>query len=226
MKKVEFIEKYGIESYEAYKKRRAEYARAKRQEYKEYYEKNSDKIRKRESERCKIKYTTQEGRAYRLYKAYMEFDKKMGLDTDITPEWIIENIFNHKCNWCGETDWRKMGCDRIDNTKGHTIDNVVPSCGKCNIHRGSKSFERYTTSKERLTDNPNYSKKYYEAHKEEKKEYCRRYRESHPTLKEKLGEEGYKAYKHNAYMKNREKRLAYQKEYNRKEQVCRKIFFI
>ena len=37
--------------------------------------------------------------------------------------------------YCGDTE--DIGLDRIDNTKGHTKDNVVPCCYICNTTRGS-----------------------------------------------------------------------------------------
>jgi hypothetical protein len=30
-----------------------------------------------------------------------------------------------------------IGCDRLDNDKGHTKDNVVPCCVSCNTVRGN-----------------------------------------------------------------------------------------
>ena len=38
-----------------------------------------------------------------------------------------------KCNYCGETN--NIGCDRIDNLKGHTMNNCVPCCQLCNVTR-------------------------------------------------------------------------------------------
>lgn len=59
-------------------------------------------------------------------------------EVDLDAQWIIDNIFNEGCIYCGETDWHKLGCDRIDNTKGHTKDNVVPCCSRCNKLRSNK----------------------------------------------------------------------------------------
>ena len=46
--------------------------------------------------------------------------------------WIVENIFTHKCAHCDESDWRKIGCNRIDNDLPHIKSNVEPCCKKCN----------------------------------------------------------------------------------------------
>lgn len=54
-------------------------------------------------------------------------------DIDIT--WMINNIMTKPCVYCGDTN--RIGCDRIDNSKGHTKDNVVPCCFDCNCARNN-----------------------------------------------------------------------------------------
>ena len=106
-----------------------------------YQEAHREEIKEYQRKRIKGIY----GRAYNLSKGYEQMDKKAGRnESTITPEWIIGNIFASKCYWCGETDWRQLGCDRIDNTKPHTPDNVICSCGKCNVERGRHSFDWFT----------------------------------------------------------------------------------
>ena len=46
---------------------------------------------------------------------------------------MISNITTKPCFYCGDTN--RVGCDRIDNSKGHTKDNVVPCCYDCNCAR-------------------------------------------------------------------------------------------
>nr|DAW71726.1 MAG TPA: restriction endonuclease [Crassvirales sp.] len=66
-------------------------------------------------------------------------DKKKGLECDLTIEDMLD-IMNHPCVYCGDT--KRIGCDRIDNSKGHTKDNVVPCCVECNKARSDYfSFE-------------------------------------------------------------------------------------
>lgn len=112
-----------------------------------YQEAHREEIKEYQRKRIKGVY----GRAYNLCKNYENMDKKAGRGkSTITPEWIIGNIFASKCYWCGETDWRQLGCDRIDNTKPHTPDNVICSCGKCNKKRNKHSmdyFQKYQISK-------------------------------------------------------------------------------
>lgn len=77
-------------------------------------------------------FKTPMGRAYSLLGAYNQSDKQHNRGNgDLTAKWIVENIFTKSCK-CGESDWRKLGCNRLDNNKPHTKDNVEPCCMKCN----------------------------------------------------------------------------------------------
>lgn len=90
-------------------------------------------------------HSTKEGRANNLANAYKQLDRNARRgESTITPQWIIDNIFTSKCYWCGETDWRELGCDRILQHLPHTPDNVICSCGKCNVERGIHSFDWFT----------------------------------------------------------------------------------
>lgn len=76
---------------------------------------------------------TPKGRAIYLLNRYKSSDKEHNRgESDLTAQWIVDNIFTKSCVHCGETDWTKIGCNRLDNSKPHTIDNVEPCCGKCN----------------------------------------------------------------------------------------------
>lgn len=85
-------------------------------------------------------------------------DRIKGLETNLTPEWIMDNVLNSKCFYCGETNWTKLGCDRIDNTKGHTTDNCICSCGICNVKRNDRytveEFKQYRSLHPRTCDIP------------------------------------------------------------------------
>lgn len=61
------------------------------------------------------------------------WDKKRGLDFDLTVD-EVRIIIGSGCSYCGESEMR-IGLDRIDNSKGHTKDNVVAACIRCNYLR-------------------------------------------------------------------------------------------
>jgi hypothetical protein len=44
------------------------------------------------------------------------------------------------------------GLDRIDNTKGYTLDNVVPCCSECNFYKGSHKQDDFLAWIQRVTD--------------------------------------------------------------------------
>lgn len=75
---------------------------------------------------------------------YKRLDMEHGRgESTLTSEWILNNILNSKCHYCGETDYHKLGCDRIDNSKPHTEDNVVCCCRRCNTQRGRMKYQDY-----------------------------------------------------------------------------------
>lgn len=73
------------------------------------------------------------GRADMLITSYRKKDKKAGRGKgDLTPKWVVENILSKPCVHCGKTGWNVIGCNRLDNSKSHTMDNVEPCCKECN----------------------------------------------------------------------------------------------
>ena len=108
---------------------------------KKYYQDNKETL----VEQKKQYHQTTMGRAVNLVSTYRQNDKKYNRgECTLTAQWMVDNIFSgQKCIFCGESDWTKLGCDRIDNTKPHTPDNVNPCCDKCNAKRGKKEFEEF-----------------------------------------------------------------------------------
>lgn len=70
-----------------------------------------------------------------------KYDRKRGLDNDLQEERVSELILQ-PCVYCGEQGV-KMTLDRINNSKGHTFDNVLPACYRCNIVRGSMPYQAW-----------------------------------------------------------------------------------
>lgn len=71
----------------------------------------------------------------KMISAYKCKDKRKNFECDIDRE-FMENIITSQCVYCGSFD--NVGCDRINNNKGHTKDNVVPCCYRCNVTRGNQ----------------------------------------------------------------------------------------
>lgn len=93
-----------------------------------------DTARRAKYERQRKYYRTDSGRAAILASVYRKIDKSKGLDCDIDSDYLIRHIVTMPCIYCG-TDEDEIGCDRIDNSKGHNKSNVVPCCAVCNAAR-------------------------------------------------------------------------------------------
>ena len=98
-----------------------------------YYQANKGKIAE-----CKAAYIDPQTHpmnwARNMVNAYRQIDRdRFGDDSQtITAEWFLDNIAYKPCAHCGVQRIGLVGCNRLDNTKGHTIDNVEPCCFKCN----------------------------------------------------------------------------------------------
>lgn len=70
-------------------------------------------------------------------------DKKRGYANDLSIPTIIKLLSLGECTYCGDTK-TKLTLDRVDNTKGHTVDNVNVACARCNIMRGNMPYDAWT----------------------------------------------------------------------------------
>ena len=96
---------------------------------KKYIQENREKLVEYKRQWRKTPY----GRASILLDAYKQKDKLHNRgEGDLTAKWIVDNIFTKPCVHCGESDWHKIGCNRLDNSRPHTKDNVEPCCIDCN----------------------------------------------------------------------------------------------
>lgn len=108
---------------------------------KQYYQDNAEYYKQHSKQYYQ---NTKIGRANSLIASYRENDKKYNRgECTLTSEWIVKKIFSNSCHYCGESNWKRLGCDRIDNTKPHTQDNVVPCCSSCNRKRGKKDYNMF-----------------------------------------------------------------------------------
>lgn len=83
-----------------------------------------------------LEQQSQRSKVSKMLSQYRLSDKKKGLivEIPITIEQGIE-LLSKACVYCGDTT--RIGLDRIDNTQGHSINNVVPCCYDCNIARSN-----------------------------------------------------------------------------------------
>ena len=103
-----------------------------KREYQKQWRKDNNSAEKQKEYR-----KTKKGRAICLSNAYKHYDRDtFYADTTISNDWIISNLFSgQSCVYCGDSNWRHLGADRIDNNKPHSEENVVCSCGICNVER-------------------------------------------------------------------------------------------
>ena len=75
-------------------------------------------------------------KASKMISSYKIKDKSHDYEiSDIDIDWMIDNVLLNKCIYCGDTV--RVGCDRIDNSKGHSKENVVPCCYEYNCARNN-----------------------------------------------------------------------------------------
>lgn len=107
--------------------------------YLEDLKKNTVKCpEKKRLHRNKIEQKSRRSLTGRFTQARYRAEKERGLDWGIAKSEYSE-LIKLPCHYCkGEINETGAGLDRIDNTKGYLLDNVVPCCGSCNITRGDR----------------------------------------------------------------------------------------
>ena len=137
------------------REKRSEYNKKYRAEHKEYYQEYMKKWEHEHKEERKEyaksrdnsvsnnrRRATMDRKANALSQDYRYADNGRGFNTEnnVDGKWIEENIYTSRCVYCGDSNWKHLGCDRIDNSRPHTADNVVCSCGICNIERQGRKM--------------------------------------------------------------------------------------
>ncbi len=85
--------------------------------------------------------------ALQVYNTYKQTAARRHYKFEITPEQFLE-LTAKECYYCGEPPSRSLlrmgqipfiytGIDRIDNSKGYTIDNCRPCCTQCNMAKNT-----------------------------------------------------------------------------------------
>lgn len=103
----------------------------------------------------RVKRTYEKGEASlnALYSVYRIQASKRHLSFELTRDQFKE-ITKKNCFYCGDEPHQKIknkngdyiynGIDRVDNTKGYLIENVVPCCGICNKAKSNKTLEVFS----------------------------------------------------------------------------------
>lgn len=102
----------------------------------DWHKKNPEKVRANQDRQLERQRRERKSGKYRdkyIYKDSRGTDRKLGRKNDLTIEFVREEIAKG-CSYCGETSLN-MTLDRIDNSLGHTMGNVVPACVRCNYLR-------------------------------------------------------------------------------------------
>lgn len=88
-----------------------------------------------------------------VYREYVKKSKEREIDFEISLE-DASKLFIQNCHYCNRAplNCRKrdsgiivyyQGIDRIDNTKGYTLENIVPCCKYCNSFKNDRSAEEF-----------------------------------------------------------------------------------
>lgn len=94
----------------------------------------------------------------RIFKEYKQGAEKRNLEFKLSLDDFIK-LSEGNCHYCGveptlhESDkkhmhkfaepWRRNGVDRVDTTKGYTLDNCVPCCSKCNYAKHDLKLDEF-----------------------------------------------------------------------------------
>lgn len=112
--------------------------------YKQYKKERKEEI----AEYFKQWYSTKFGYASKVRNTNLRNDRKYGricINEDPLPtvEQYIELLSQPDHYDGNQYDFFEMGLDRIDNSKPHTLDNVVPCTTSHNKQRGLMTYEEY-----------------------------------------------------------------------------------
>lgn len=76
--------------------------------------------------------------------------KRRNYPFELTPE-EYRSIVSKSCTYCGE-DEKKIGVDRVDNTKGYTKENSTSCCTTCNMMKKTMTLEDFLTHVKKIAN--------------------------------------------------------------------------
>ena len=108
-----------------------------------YYENNPEVWERRKAIENKQRQAARQDKTTRakfIVRDAKGSDRKKGFDNDLTIE-FVQALIQNGCAYC--TSQEKLSLDRIDNTIGHTQNNVQPCCWSCNYIRRDMPWEAW-----------------------------------------------------------------------------------
>lgn len=124
-----------------YKRHHEKYKEKRNAQFREYYKVHREELNAHHRDFMKGYRETKEGLAMIRIGNYRKEDKRKGRgECTLTQDWFIKNIFEGACVYCGDTDFKHLGADRVDNSLPHTPDNCICACGVCNVERENKGM--------------------------------------------------------------------------------------
>lgn len=94
-----------------------------------------------------------------MYRNYLTSAKKTGRTWEI-PLDKFKELIGKNCHYCGiapaniwrakRSNFRYNGLDRVDNSKGYVLDNVVTCCGECNMAKKQRSVDEFISHCKRV----------------------------------------------------------------------------
>lgn len=76
-----------------------------------------------------------------LLSRYRAVDRRTKRENNLT-KIIVRDLISKPCHYCKSINI-SMGLDRVNNLLGHTIENVVPCCVRCNTTRGNMPIKAW-----------------------------------------------------------------------------------
>lgn len=89
------------------------------------------------------------------YRHYRSGAKKRNLEFSITLA-LFSELVNGSCFYCGETKF--LGVDRLDNSMGYKIDNIVSCCKTCNFAKNTLPLSEFMAWIHKLATFQGYKK--------------------------------------------------------------------
>lgn len=114
-----------------------------KQKNKKYYLEHKDEIR----ERTNKHRLTLNGQ----FHEYKKSAKKRNIEFELVQE-QCEPFFNTNCYYCGDK-FTGLGMDRINNSIGYKLNNIVPCCYRCNIMKHTSTEHDFIKHIEKILTN-------------------------------------------------------------------------